>query len=117
MAEEGGFPQQKLLEKCPQNQISTLLHGLIDGICGKCPPRYQDYAKIWSLEEWWNVCDYFKELAKDTLKNIWSKDEIAAHLEGLGSSKQEVLDVFWVRREDMQQHLRQETCAISRTQL
>ncbi|XP_051472721.1 COMM domain-containing protein 8 isoform X3 [Apus apus] len=52
------------LEKLPPGRALEFLHKIIDGICGRAYPRYQDYGSIWSLSEWMEVLEeartYFK---------------------------------------------------------
>ncbi|NXD68673.1 COMD8 protein, partial [Eolophus roseicapillus] len=69
----------QLLEKLPPGRALEFLHKIVDGICGRAYPRYQDYGNIWSLLEWMEVLEetgtYFKTAVG---KNI-SDEEVRAH--------------------------------------
>ncbi|KFP65569.1 COMM domain-containing protein 8, partial [Cariama cristata] len=67
------------------------VHKIVDGICGRAYPRYQDYGSIWSLSEWMEVLEettmYFKTAVG---KNI-SDEEAAQQINELNSNYQEAI--------------------------
>lgn len=64
--------------------LFQFLHKVVDGICGRAYPRYQDYGSIWSLSEWMEVLEetmvYFKTAVG---KNIPDEEVRAHHWFGL----------------------------------
>lgn len=53
-----------------------LLHQLVDSICHRARPTYEEFSKIWSLQEWWTLTDTFTDLFKEAVKNTWTKDQV-----------------------------------------
>ena len=56
--------------------IPQVLHRLVDGICHRTRPTYEDFSKVWSLQEWWAVADVFTDVFKSAVKDTWSKDQV-----------------------------------------
>ncbi|CAH1798389.1 unnamed protein product, partial [Owenia fusiformis] len=115
---EGGS-DLKLLLKCPEEDVSKFIHGLIDGVCGKMALSYADYSSIWGMDDWWRVKDGYSNLIKHAMKyDLRTKDELSKACEEVPSSiMQQITDSLWVRREDIRRSLVEATCAVSQTYL
>ncbi|KAI0218673.1 COMM domain-containing protein 8 [Lamellibrachia satsuma] len=108
----------KLLTKCPQNRISTLIHRIIDALCEKSPPCYEDFANVWGLEEWWEVTDFYKTFCRDAVKKACTKETILSQLEFLQLEySKEVRDAVWIRRDEIRVQLVKKTTEISQAYL
>ena len=57
--------------------LFQVLHRLVDGICHRSRPIFEDYSKIWSLQEWWGVSETCTDLMKEAVKDTWSKDQVS----------------------------------------
>ncbi|KGL79937.1 COMM domain-containing protein 8, partial [Tinamus guttatus] len=85
------------------------LHKVVDGVCGRAYPRYQDYGGVWSLAEWMEVLQgtaaYFKNAAAEQLTE-------------LNSNYQEVITkCLKSRKEEIRNALVERVNAISSAQL
>ncbi|KAK2174796.1 hypothetical protein NP493_777g01045 [Ridgeia piscesae] len=111
----------KLLTKCPINQISTLIHRIIDGLCEKTPVHYEDFASVWGLEDWWLVTDFYKTFCRDAVKKACTKEnwfQILGQLTFmLPEYSKEVADAVWVRRDEIRIQLVKRTSEISHAYL
>ncbi|XP_074678547.1 COMM domain-containing protein 8 isoform X1 [Strix aluco] len=108
----------RLLEKLPPGRAVEFLHKIIDGICGRAYPRYQDYGTIWSLSEWMEVLEetmtYFKTAVG---KNI-SDEEAAQQINELNLNYQEAITkCLKGRKEEIRNALVERVNAISSAQL
>lgn len=107
-----------IVNKCPIDKLYTLLHGIIDRVCGRPLFSYKTFDTVWSLEEWFELtellCTFFKSSASDSVV----KDDVYVKLKGLDEQKK---DLFWtvltVRRHELCNSLKDRTLAISRAQL
>lgn len=55
------------------------LHKIVDGICGRAYPRYQDYSSVWSLSEWMEVLEGTMTYFKTAVGKNMSDEEVRAH--------------------------------------
>ncbi|OWF44220.1 COMM domain-containing protein 8-like [Mizuhopecten yessoensis] len=107
-----------LLRKLESKQVSSVLHTLVDGVCHRCQPSYQDYSKVWSLQQWWSVVDMYQSLIKAAVRESFTKDRIYQELGALSEDlKQTVVDVVNSRRDEIQNQLMAETHNISQAVL
>ncbi|XP_038055732.1 COMM domain-containing protein 8-like [Patiria miniata] len=108
----------KLLEKCPSEKLDSLLHEVIDGICGHCRPRLQDYSRVWTGEVWFQVLDACQTWIKNAVKNGLTKDGMEKDLENLPAEIQRrLVECVTVRRGDIRASLLADTAAISQAHL
>ncbi|NWV60913.1 COMD8 protein, partial [Malurus elegans] len=108
----------RLLEKLPPGRVLEFLHQIVDGICGRAYPRYQDYGNVWSLSEWMEVVEetmtYFKSAVG---KNICD-EEAAQQIIELNSDCQEAITkCLKGRKEEIRNALVERVNAISSAQL
>ncbi|XP_055651009.1 COMM domain-containing protein 8 isoform X2 [Falco peregrinus] len=113
-----GREMLSLLEKLPPGRALEFLHKIVDGICGRAYPRYQDYGTIWSLSEWMEILEetmtYFKTAVG---KNI-SDEEAAQQINELNSNYQEAITkCLKGRKEEIRNALVEKVNAISSAQL
>lgn len=95
-----------------------LLHRLVDGLCHRARPTYDEYSKLWSLQEWWTLTDTYTDLFKDAVKNTWTKDQLFEKIEGLDEDyKAVVFDVITSRRGDIRNQLLDDSHAISQANM
>ncbi|XP_064638067.1 COMM domain-containing protein 8-like [Lineus longissimus] len=106
------------LEKCPSDRLLVFIHEVIDNLCEKIGPKYQDYSEFWSLEEWWDVVDQVKIASKSVVKNQWTKDEAEKELKSLDASlQQQLLTAIHLRQDEIRHTLVNSTTAISQAHL
>jgi hypothetical protein len=56
--------------------LFQLLHGLVDGLCKRGHLHYQDYDKMWTLEEWWALNEAWEGLIKAAVRESLNKDQV-----------------------------------------
>ena len=106
-----------IVDKCPVDKLSTLLHCIVDKVCGRTV-SYKTFDTLYTLEEWFQLtellCEFFQSTSRDSLL----KDDVYANLSGLDEQKK---DIFWavfsVRRHQICDSLSNRTLGISRAQL
>ncbi|XP_070553776.1 COMM domain-containing protein 8-like [Ptychodera flava] len=105
------------LHKCPIERLSTFFHQVVDGLCGHTQPRFQDYSKVWSVEEWFTVVDRSQKIFKSAVKSHTSAEQFTTHIDSLPPEYQKVLtDCYNVRRDEIRRTLLEDTAAISQAQ-
>lgn len=58
--------------------LFQFLHKIVDGICGRAYPRYQDYGSVWSLAEWMEVLGESRRYFKAAVGQNMSDEEVWA---------------------------------------
>ncbi|XP_789228.1 COMM domain-containing protein 8 [Strongylocentrotus purpuratus] len=107
-----------LLSKCSTADMEKLLHQVADSVAGHHRPRYQDYGKIWSLDEWFQVIQGCETYLKMAVKKDSTKDEMKAALSGLSEDVQErLMECVSIRRDDLGKALIGNTASISQSHL
>ncbi|CAJ0956772.1 unnamed protein product [Ranitomeya imitator] len=81
-AVDGGL---ELVERLPLSQCPQFLHKVIDGLCGRAQPRFQDYGVIWSLREWLEVLENTTAFIKTSVGKDGSSDEVVSVLVPINS--------------------------------
>ncbi|KAM4709038.1 COMM domain-containing protein 8 [Discoglossus pictus] len=103
----------QLIGKLPAAQCPQFLHKVIDGVCGRALPRFQDYGNIWNLQEWIGVL----ENSEAFFKNSVSKDgpeEIDNQLIELSPEHRDViLKCLKSRKPEIKEALVEKVCAMS----
>uniref|UniRef100_A0A2K5SHF8 COMM domain containing 8 n=1 Tax=Cebus imitator TaxID=2715852 RepID=A0A2K5SHF8_CEBIM len=95
-----------------------LLHKIIDGICGRAYPVYQDYHSVWESEEWIHVLEDVTKFFKAVVGKNLPDEEILQQLNQLNSSHQEtIMKCVKSRKDEIKQALLREIVAISSAQL
>ncbi|XP_062430596.1 COMM domain-containing protein 8 [Rhea pennata] len=108
----------RLLEKLPPGQALEFLHKIVDGICGRAYPRYQDYGSAWSLTEWMEVLEETVAYFKTAVGRNMSDEEVAEQVTELNSNYQEAITkCLKGRKEEIRNALVERVNAISSTQL
>ncbi|NXI35561.1 COMD8 protein, partial [Galbula dea] len=108
----------QLLEKLPLGRLLEFLHKVVDGICGRAYPRYQDYGSIWSLSEWMEVLEETITYFKTAVGKKVSDEEAAQQINELNSSYQEAITkCLKGRKEEIRSALVESVNAISSAQL
>ncbi|XP_064222875.1 COMM domain-containing protein 8 isoform X4 [Aotus nancymaae] len=117
MEPEEGTPLWQL-QKLPAERGPQLLHKIIDGICGRAYPVYQDYHSVWESEEWIHVLEDVTKFFKAVVGKNLSDEEILQQLNQLNSSHQEtIMKCVKSRKDEIKQALLREIVAISSAQL
>ncbi|XP_004849824.1 COMM domain-containing protein 8 [Heterocephalus glaber] len=117
MEPEEGTPLWQL-QKLPPELGSKLLHKIIDGICGRAYPLYQDYHSVWDSTEWINVLEDVTKFFKAVVGKNLSDEEILQQLNHLSSSHQEsIMKCLKSRKDEIKQVLLGEIVDISSAQL
>ncbi|KAM4052327.1 COMM domain-containing protein 8 [Anomaloglossus baeobatrachus] len=103
-----------LIEKLPVPQCPQFLHKVIDGICGRAQPRFQDYGNIWNLREWLEVLENTTAFIETAVgKNVFS-DESSNELGGLNPEYQEMITkCIKSRKPEIKDALVEKVCAMS----
>lgn len=106
------------LQKLPAELGPQLLHKIIDGICGRAYPVYQDYHTVWESEEWMHVLEDIAKFFKAVVGKNLSDEEIFQQLNQLNSFHQEtIMKCVKSRKDEIKQALSREIVAISSAQL
>ncbi|XP_045204041.2 COMM domain-containing protein 8-like [Mercenaria mercenaria] len=112
------FENTELLKKTELKSSVNLLHRLVDGICHRPRPAYDEFSKIWSLQDWWALTDTYTDLFKEAVKNTWTKDTLFEKLQGLDDDyKSVVFDVVDSRRADIRSQLLNDSHALSQANM
>ncbi|XP_060592235.1 COMM domain-containing protein 8-like [Ruditapes philippinarum] len=108
----------ELLKKIEIKSAANLLHRLVDGTCHRPRPSYDEFSKVWSLQDWWTLTDAYTDLFKEAVKNTWTKDMLLENLEGLDADyKSVIFDVIDSRRADIRGQLLCDSHAISQANM
>ncbi|XP_030048496.1 COMM domain-containing protein 8 isoform X2 [Microcaecilia unicolor] len=108
----------RLLERLPVEQCPQFLHKIIDGICGRTQPRYQDYGSLWNMTEWLEVLEELAVLFKTMVGQNMSEDETLKQLDGLNLSHQQaILKCLKGRKEEIRHSLVEKSSAMSSAHL
>ncbi|NWH72297.1 COMD8 protein, partial [Piaya cayana] len=108
----------RLLEKLPSGRDLEFLHKIVDGICGRTYPRYQDYSSIWNLSEWMEVLEETRTYFKTVVGKNISDEEAAQQINELNSNCQEAItECLKGRKEEIRKALVESVNAISSAQL
>ncbi|XP_067591978.1 COMM domain-containing protein 8 isoform X2 [Pseudorca crassidens] len=106
------------LQKLPAELGLQLLHKIIDGICGRTYPLYQDYHSVWDSTEWMHVLEDITNFFKAVVGKNLSDEEISQQLDQLNSSHQEaIMKCLKSRKDEIKQALLEEIVDISSSQL
>ncbi|XP_073513041.1 COMM domain-containing protein 8 [Phyllobates terribilis] len=107
----------ELVEKLPLSQCPQFLHKVIDGVCGRAQPRFQDYGSIWSLREWLEVLENTTAFIKTAVGKDGSSDE-TSELSGLNPEYQEMMiKCIKSRKPEIKDALVEKVCAMSSSYL
>ncbi|XP_039993883.1 COMM domain-containing protein 8 [Xiphias gladius] len=103
-----------LLRRVPVTDCLKLCHRVVDGLCGREPPRRGDYSATWSLEEWLELLSSLTALFRLAVGNNSCDEEVLAGLSDVGSSHAEtLLSVLRAREEEIRRSLLDRTNSIS----
>lgn len=103
-----------LLSRLPVADSLKLCHRVVDGLCGREPPRRGDYSATWSLEEWLELLGSLMALFRLAVGSKSSDEEVLAGLSGVGSGHAEtVLSVLRAREEEIRRALLDRTNSMS----
>ncbi|XP_049742279.1 COMM domain-containing protein 8 [Elephas maximus indicus] len=117
MESEEGTPLWQL-QKLPTELGPQLLHKIIDGICGRAYPLYQDYHSVWDSTEWVHVLEDTATFFKVIVGKNLSDEEISQQLNQLNSFHQEaIMKCLKSRKDEIRQALLGEIVDISSAQL
>ncbi|XP_023410795.1 COMM domain-containing protein 8 isoform X2 [Loxodonta africana] len=117
MESEEGTPLWQL-QKLPTELGPQLLHKIIDGICGRAYPLYQDYHSVWDSTEWVHILEDTATFFKVIVGKNLSDEEISQQLNQLNSFHQEaIMKCLKSRKDEIRQALLGEIVDISSAQL
>ncbi|KAG1668790.1 COMM domain-containing protein 8 [Nymphon striatum] len=96
-----------------------LFYEVVDYICRNHHPKYLDYKKLFSLEEWWDVTDALTYILKECAKNNYNcKDEINKCVSNVNEEALNILiEVLSVKKQDIHSALVSNSCNISDSNL
>ncbi|KAE8629517.1 hypothetical protein XENTR_v10000512 [Xenopus tropicalis] len=104
----------RLIGKLPAAQCPQFFHKVIDGVCGRAQPRFQDYGNIWSLQEWLEVLEDSTAFFKNSIGADVNADEVSNGLNVLSAEHQEViLKCLKSRKPDIAEAVVEKACAMS----
>ncbi|XP_043917343.1 COMM domain-containing protein 8 isoform X2 [Protopterus annectens] len=93
-------------------------HKIIDAVCGRALPRFQDYGSIYNLTEWLEIIDETVSFFETAVSAQLSDEQILQQLSGLSSSHhEEIMKCLKVRKEEIRLALVEKTNAISSAHL
>ncbi|XP_069487818.1 COMM domain-containing protein 8 [Ambystoma mexicanum] len=108
----------QLLEKVPVPQIGQFLHKVVDGICARAHPRFQDYGSIWTLTEWLEILEHSTRFIENAVGKNVPEDEITQELEQLSKNHQDaIMKCIKGRKEEIRRALVERITAMSSAQL
>ncbi|OXB58578.1 hypothetical protein ASZ78_004401 [Callipepla squamata] len=108
----------QLLEKLPPGRALEFLHNVVDGICGRAYPRYQDYSGVWSLAEWMEVLEETRTCFKTAVGKNLTDEEAIQQMSELNANYQEaIVKCLKGRKEEIRNALVETVNAISSAQL
>ncbi|KAI1887334.1 hypothetical protein AGOR_G00189240 [Albula goreensis] len=108
----------KLLEKLPPTDCPKFLHRVVDGVCGRDPPRLRDYGNTWTLTEWMELLDSLSAFFRLAVGKKCSDEEVQESLVDLsGEHRTSILTCLKGRGEEIRQALVERTNAVSSSQL
>ncbi|KAM5271706.1 COMM domain-containing protein 8 [Ctenodactylus gundi] len=117
MEPEEGAPLWRL-QKLPAELGSQLLHKIIDGMCGRAYPLYQDYHSVWDSTEWMNVLEDVTQFFKVVVGKNFSDEETLQQLNQFNSCHQEaIMKCLKSRKDEIKQTLLGDIVDISSAQL
>ncbi|XP_008578396.1 PREDICTED: COMM domain-containing protein 8 [Galeopterus variegatus] len=117
MEPEEGTPLWRL-QNLPAEQGPQFLHKIIDGICGRAYPLYQDYHSVWDSTEWMHILEDITKFFKAVVGKNLSDEEIFQQLNQLNSFHQEaIMKCLKSRKDEIKQALLGEIVDISSAQL
>lgn len=61
--------------------LFQLLHKVVDGICHRSKPNFEEFSQTWSLHDWWSLNDVYTDLFKKAVKESWTKDQVLKKIE------------------------------------
>ncbi|XP_034097164.1 COMM domain-containing protein 8 [Gymnodraco acuticeps] len=109
-----------LLSRLPATECIKFCHRVVDGLCGREPPRRSEHSTTWSPEEWLQLLDSLSAFYRRAVGSDSSEEEVRARgvcwggLADVGSSHAEaVLSVLRARREEIHHALLDRTNSIS----
>ncbi|MEE6462112.1 hypothetical protein FKM82_001497 [Ascaphus truei] len=114
-AEENAGPKGlQLIGRLPATQCPQFLHRVIDGVCGRAQPRFQDYGNVWNLREWLDVLEDATAFLKTSTGKDDTSEEVGNTLIGLSPEHQEViLKCLKSRKAEIAEALVGKVCAMS----
>ncbi|XP_006004704.1 COMM domain-containing protein 8 [Latimeria chalumnae] len=108
----------QLLEKLPATECPKFLHKVIDGVCGRASPRFQDYGSIWSLAEWLDVVEACAVFFRFAVGQQLSDTEVLQKMSALSPDHHEaMMKCLKGRKEEIRQALVEKTNEVSSAQL
>ncbi|XP_078534356.1 COMM domain-containing protein 8 [Lissotriton helveticus] len=108
----------QLLEKLPVSQSPQFFHKIIDGICGRAHPRFQDYGTVWTMAEWLGVLEETSRFLESAVGKNISEEEIIQQLEKVNKKHQDtIIRCIKGRKEEIRQALVERITAMSSAQL
>ncbi|XP_010792928.1 COMM domain-containing protein 8 [Notothenia coriiceps] len=103
-----------LLSRLPATECIKFCHRVVDGLCGREPPRRSEHSTTWSPEEWLQLLDSLSAFYRRAVGSDSSEKEVLGGLADVGSSHAEaVLSVLRARREEIHHALLDRTNSIS----
>ncbi|KAK2825810.1 hypothetical protein Q5P01_020024 [Channa striata] len=103
-----------LLSRLAVTDCLKLCHSVVDGLCGREPPRRCNYSLTCSLEEWLELLNSLTVLFNVAVGKNSSDEEVLAGLSDVGSSRADVvLSVLRARQKEIRCALLDRTTSIS----
>ncbi|KAK1894611.1 COMM domain containing protein 8 [Dissostichus eleginoides] len=103
-----------LLSRLPATECIKFCHRVVDGLCGREPPRRSEHSSTWSPEEWLQLLDSLNAFYRRAVGSDSSEEEVLGGLADVGSSHAEaLLSVLRARREEIHRALLDRTNSIS----
>ncbi|KAM8940035.1 COMM domain-containing protein 8 [Pelodytes ibericus] len=104
----------QLIGMLPAAQCMQFLHKVIDGICGRAQPLFQDYSNVWNLREWLEILEDSSTFFKTSVGKPQSSEEVNNQLNGLSPEHQEVfMKCLKSRKPEISEALVEKVCAMS----
>ncbi|XP_036065812.1 COMM domain-containing protein 8 isoform X1 [Oryzias melastigma] len=92
----------EVLDRLTEPDCVKLCHRLVDGLCGREPPRRGEYGASWSLEEWLRLRDSLTAVFCRSVGSNAADEEVLAELQtSCSRHAPAVLNVLRARRREI----------------
>ncbi|KAM9708232.1 COMM domain-containing protein 8 [Menidia menidia] len=106
------------LSRVPDADCLRLCHRVVDGLCGREPPRPEDFGATWSLQEWLQLQGAMATLFRQAVGGGLSEEEVRDRLSPVGGGHVEaVLSALRSRRDEIRRALLNRTDAMASAML
>ncbi|XP_061600074.1 COMM domain-containing protein 8 [Cololabis saira] len=101
------------LSRISEEERVKLVHRVVDGLCGRDPPRRTDYGSTWTLQVWLQLLDQLRDVFRLAGKEEEEEEVLAQVSRAGGCHGDLLLSVLTARRDEIRRALLDRTNSIS----